>query len=711
MERIHIPYSLRNIPRCSSQDYLKSLISRTSDFIGRLRWKAHFFLQGDNAIQNEKETFGFRTNLSPPFVRELKAFEDDLHELMASVKFRRKPNDFLDKLDKDVRAIQTSTEPVIPSDKTGNFYKLPVSDYQRLIEKSITAEYRKAPANTVAQIDEQAIPIVNRLQLEGRVEKFESSGAFVLLKDHKPNFSTNLPCRLINPAKSDIGKISKIFLDRINTDIRNKTGLNQWKSTGDVLSWFNATKSSQIRFLQFDIESFYPSISEELLSRVLNWAQSIVQIPDDNIEVILLSRNSPIISPKGETWQRKDSLFDVGMGANDGAEVCELVGLYLLHRIGEFHPSSHHGLYRDDGLMMVEGMSKRQMERIRKDIYWLFQEENLGVVVSPPLDSANFLDITLRRDGSHCPYRKPEKLTEYVHIHSNHLPAVLKNIPSMVENRINCLSSSEKVFNSAKIYYEEALDRSGFSNSILTYRQPSGPGMQTHKKKKRRRRNILWYNPPYSVTVDTNIGQNFLQLIDKHFPQGHKLHKILNRNCVKVSYCTMRNMERILKSHNKKILQQHSQSAPPSTNDCNCRRGTPCPLQGKCQASGVVYLATLRAGTEEFHYVGMTERAFKKRFYEHTSTFNHRGNGDNPDRHTSLSRKVWDFKDRKLLYTLTWKILRRGYSFRPGQKSCDLCLSEKLEILKRSSDNRLLNTRSELLRKCNHRWKHLVVPK
>ena len=461
---------------------------------------------------------------------------------------------------------------------------------------------------------------------------------------------------------------------------------------------------------QFDIESFYPSITKELLCRVLDWAQGIVEIPDDDIEVILQSRNSPLISPKGETWQRKDSLFDVGMGANDGAEVCEFVGLYLLHRIGEFHPSSHHGLYRDDGLMMVECMSKRQMERIRKDMYWLFQEENLGVVVSPPLDSADFLDVTLRRDGSHCPYHKPGKLTEYVYIHSNHPPVVLRNIPSMVANRINCLSSSEEVFNTAKPYYEDALDRSGFSNSTLNYHQPSQQS-QASKRKKCRKRNILWFNPPHSVTVDTNIGQKFLELIDTHFPPGHKLHKILNRNCVKVSYCTMRNMERILKSHNKKILQQHSQPAPPTTDGCNCRRSTPCPLQGRCQASGVVYLATLRAGKEEFSYVGMTERTFKKRFYEHTSTFNHRGNGDNSERHTSLSKKVWEFKDRKLNYTLTWKILRRGSSYRPGQKSCDLCLSEKLEILKRSSDHRLLNARSELLRKCNQRWKHLVVPK
>jgi hypothetical protein len=49
-------------------------------------------------------------------------------------------------------------------------------------------------------------------------------------------------------------------------------------------------------------------------------------------------------------------------------------------------------------------------------------------------------------------------------------------------------------------------------------------------------------------------------------------------------------------------------------------------MQGRCQASGVVYLATLRADLEEFNHIRMTERTFKKRFYEHTATFNHQDN-------------------------------------------------------------------------------------
>jgi hypothetical protein len=70
-----------------------------------------------------------------------------------------------------------------------------------------------------------------------------SKDAFVTLKDHKENFETNPKCRLINPAKSELGKISKIVLDDINTQIRNATGLNQWKNSLSVIDWFKNIKN------------------------------------------------------------------------------------------------------------------------------------------------------------------------------------------------------------------------------------------------------------------------------------------------------------------------------------------------------------------------------------------------------------------------------------------------------------------------------------
>ena len=88
------------------------------------------------------------------------------------------------------------------------------------------------------------------------------------------------------------------------------------------------------------------------------------------------------------------------------------------------------------------------------------------------------------------------------------------------------------------------------------------------KKTRKRDRKVIWYNPPYSKSVKTNVGAQFLKLIGKHFPRSHKLHKIFNRNSLKISYSCMKNMQQIIKAHNSKILKSDQ-----STNEksCNCR--------------------------------------------------------------------------------------------------------------------------------------------
>ena len=51
--------------------------------------------------------------------------------------------------------------------------------------------------------------------------------AFISLIDYKPNFSSNPKCRLISPAKDEIGKISKYFLQQLNGKVRDLLLVNQ----------------------------------------------------------------------------------------------------------------------------------------------------------------------------------------------------------------------------------------------------------------------------------------------------------------------------------------------------------------------------------------------------------------------------------------------------------------------------------------------------
>ena len=89
-----------------------------------------------------------------------------------------------------------------------------------------------------------------------------------------------------------------------------------------------------------------------------------------------------------------DGLFDVTMGSYDGAEVCELVGLYILDQLGSKYNKENIGLYRDDGLAVFENVTGPQAERIKKDIQKFFVDLDLKIVIKTNLKIADFLDVT-----------------------------------------------------------------------------------------------------------------------------------------------------------------------------------------------------------------------------------------------------------------------------------------------------------------------------
>ena len=116
-----------------------------------------------------------------------------------------------------------------------------------------------------------------------RVMKTSYRGAFFTVKDHKENFrfQDNPQVRLLNPCKPELGRISKLVLQKIIVQIRKKSNLIQWQNTDSLISWFrNLSNKKRKKFIQFDIVSMYPSITLELLERALIWAQSLVNISD-----------------------------------------------------------------------------------------------------------------------------------------------------------------------------------------------------------------------------------------------------------------------------------------------------------------------------------------------------------------------------------------------------------------------------------------------
>ena len=217
--------------------------------------------------------------------------------------------------------------------------------------------------------------------------------------------------------------------------------------------------------------------------------------------------------------------------------------------------------------------------------------------------------------------------------------------------------------------------------------------------KRSRKRNVVWFNPPYSDHVKTNIGKEFLKLVAIHFPYHHRLHKICNKNNIKVSYSCMPNMAAIISKHNKNTLQNRAvfrRTTPP----CNCRNKVNCPLEGKCRESSIIYKATLKSNGIARHYYGCSETEFKTRINNHKQSLVHRHKRNA----TELSKAVWNTKDAGTNPSIEWSIAAKTNPYQPGAKSCNLCLAEKLAILQSNPDT-TLNKRSELNSKCRQKSK------
>ena len=65
---------------------------------------------------------------------------------------------------------------------------------------------------------------------------------------------------------------------------------------------------------------------------------------------------------------KKDDLFDVKMGVHDGAEVCEVVGTFLLDKNSVKYDKNSIGLYLDNGLSVFKNKSGAQLEGIKKNL-------------------------------------------------------------------------------------------------------------------------------------------------------------------------------------------------------------------------------------------------------------------------------------------------------------------------------------------------------
>ena len=124
-----------------------------------------------------------------------------------------------------------------------------------------------------------------------------------------------------------------------------------------------------------------------------------------------------------------DQDFDVPVGCYDGANICELVGSFILKQLRSVIDKNDIGLYRDDGLGMFHGISKPIRKNKEKLILKTFKQCGLAITIECNLKTVHFLDITFdMQNNVYKPYRKANDKPSYINKNSNHPSSIPKTV-------------------------------------------------------------------------------------------------------------------------------------------------------------------------------------------------------------------------------------------------------------------------------------------
>ena len=85
------------------------------------------------------------------------------------------------------------------------------------------------------------------------------------------------------------------------------------------------------------------------------------------------------------------------MGYLDGAEVCELVGTFILNKLNNVFQNNTFGLYRDDDLAVIKGLSGAKIERLKKNVVKTFKDCGLILTIETNSHTANYQSTRLHK--------------------------------------------------------------------------------------------------------------------------------------------------------------------------------------------------------------------------------------------------------------------------------------------------------------------------
>lgn len=213
---------------------------------------------------------------------------------------------------------------------------------------------------------------------------------------------------------------------------------------------------------------------------------------------------------------------------------------------------------------------------------------------------------------------------------------------------------------------------------------------------------MISFNPPCSQNVKTHVAKNFLCLIDKHFAKSLKLHKIFNKNNLKVSYSFSSNMANVIKTLQPRD-PEWVQWGWRDPRKCNWGNKDLRALDDDCLKRNV----STKLSQEHLDSRTLTY-AWQKTISKQDATTTNSLHERKHAHATVVVKHIWELKRKKTSYNFKWYIIKRANTCVGNPSCCKLCISEKPRNLS-THDVSQLNKRSELITNCCHETTFFVT--
>ena len=118
--------------------------------------------------------------------------------------------------------------------------------------------------------------------------------------------------------------------------------------------------------------------------------KKFIVIDQESLRIIMHLGKSLLFFDGNTGTKKGNHMFNVKMVSFDGAAVCQLVSLFLLYEIKHLFGCNCVSLYRDDGLAVLDNISRPKTDRIRKQLIKIFQDYDTKISMELNLIRTDF---------------------------------------------------------------------------------------------------------------------------------------------------------------------------------------------------------------------------------------------------------------------------------------------------------------------------------